>query len=161
MMARGMDNSEVLKNIKVARAFNSDHQTLLAEKTEDIIKKEKNVRLIIVDSLTSHFRADFTGRGMLADRQQRINKHMHTLMKLANQYNLTVYVTNQVMAKPDTFFGDPTAAIGGNIVSHNSQTRIYLRKGKKGTRVAKLMDSPHLPDSECIFQITDKGIEDV
>jgi len=159
--AKGVDPMEALKNIKVARAFNSDHQTLLAEKSEDLIKKEKNVRLIIVDSLTSHFRADFTGRGQLADRQQKLNKHMHTLMKLANQYNIAIYVTNQVMAKPDTFFGDPTAAIGGNIVGHNSQTRIYLRKGKKGTRVAKLMDSPHLPDSECIFQITESGIEDV
>jgi DNA repair protein RadA len=157
----GLDPTEILKNIKVARAFNSDHQMLLAEKTEDIIKKDGPVRLIIVDSLTSHFRADFSGRGQLADRQQKLNKHMHTLMKLAHQYNITVYVTNQVMAKPDMFFGDPTAAIGGNIVGHNSQTRIYLRKGKKGTRVAKLMDSPHLPDSECIFKITEKGLEDV
>ena len=86
---------------------------------------------------------------------------MHTLMKLANQYNLCVYVTNQVMAKPDMFFGDPTAAIGGNIVGHNSQTRIYLRKGKKGTRVAKLIDSPYLADGEAIFMVTEGGLQDV
>lgn len=101
------------------------------------------------------------GRGTLADRQQKLNKHMHVLMKLADVQNLCVYVTNQVMAKPDTFFGDPTAAIGGNIVGHNSQTRVYLRRGKKGTRVAKLVDSPHLPDGECCFNITDMGIVDV
>lgn len=160
----GLDTDETLKNIKVARAFNSDHQMLLAEKSEDIIKEginDKPVRLLIVDSLTSHFRADFSGRGQLADRQQKLNRHMHTLMKLANQYNICVYVTNQVMAKPDMFFGDPTAAIGGNIVGHNSQTRIYLRKGKKGTRVAKLIDSPWIEDSECIFMVTEKGLEDV
>src|SRR3989344_2597011 len=156
----GLDPIKLLKNIKVARAFNSDHQMLLAEKAEPFIKEGK-VKLLIVDSLTSHFRADFSGRGQLADRQQKLNKHMHTPMRLANTYNLCVYVTNQVMAKPDMFFGDPTVAIGGNIVGHNSQTRVYLRKGKKGTRVAKLIDSPYLPDGECAFMVTEEGLEDV
>jgi DNA repair protein RadA len=158
--AAGLDPHQALKNIKVARAFNSDHQMLLAEKAEELIK-ENNVKLIIIDSLTAHFRADFTGRGQLADRQQKLNKHMHTLMKLAQKYNICIYVTNQVMSRPDVFFGDPTAAIGGNIVGHNSQTRIYLRKGKKGTRVAKLIDSPHLPDGEAAFQVTEDGLKDV
>ncbi|MCK5139065.1 MAG: DNA repair and recombination protein RadA [Nanoarchaeota archaeon] len=157
-----LDPEVVLKNIKVARAYNSDHQMLLAEKVEDLIKKENlNVRLVIVDSLTAHFRAEFVGRGTLADRQQKLNKHMHVLAKLADTQNLCVYVTNQVMAKPDQFFGDPTEAIGGHIVGHNSQTRIYLRKGKKGTRVAKLVDSPYLPDGEAGFVITTGGIEDI
>jgi len=158
--AVGLDPEKALKNILVARAFNSDHQMLLAEKTEEMIK-EKNIKLVIVDSLTSHFRADFSGRGQLADRQQKLNRHMHVLMRLAHKHNIVVYVTNQVMAKPDMFFGDPTAAIGGNIVGHNSQTRIYLRKGKKGTRVAKLIDSPHLPDGEAIFKVTEDGVVDV
>ena len=119
-IAKGLDPKQALKNIKVARSFNSDHQMLLAEKVEDLIKKEGlNVKLVIIDSLMSHFRADFSGRGQLADRQQKLNKHMHALMKLATAYDLVVYVTNQVMAKPDTFFGDPTAAIGGHIVGHN------------------------------------------
>jgi len=159
--AAGLNPEDALKSIKVARAFNSDHQMLLAEKAEELIKEDSDIKLLIVDSLTAHFRADFTGRGQLADRQQKLNKHMHTLMRLANQYNLCVYVTNQVMAKPDMFFGDPTAAIGGHIVSHNSQTRIYLRKGKKGTRVARLIDSPHLPDGECCFEVTEEGLKDV
>lgn len=158
--AAGLDPHQALKNIKVARAFNSDHQMLLTEKAEELIK-ENNVKLIVIDSLTAHFRADFTGRGQLADRQQKLNKHMHTLMKLAQKYNICIYVTNQVMARPDVFFGDPTAAIGGNIVGHNSATRLYLRKGKKGTRVAKLIDSPHLPDGEAIFQVTEDGLKDV
>lgn len=159
--ANGLDPLEALRNIKVARCFNSDHQVLLAEKVEDLITKENlPIKLIIVDSLMSHFRADFAGRGQLADRQQKINKHMHTLLKLATTYNIAIYVTNQVMAKPDTFFGDPTAPIGGNIVGHNSTYRVYLRKGKKGTRVAKLIDAPHLPDSEAIFAVTEEGIKD-
>src|SRR3989338_3006763 len=121
------DPMTILKNIKVVRAFNSDHQMMCAEKIEDLITKEGvKVKLVIVDSLMTHFRSEFIGRGTLADRQQKINKHMHTLMKLADTYNLCVYVTNQVMSKPDTFFGDPTAAIGGNIVGHNCLTEDSL-----------------------------------
>ncbi|MBI2548382.1 DNA repair and recombination protein RadA [Candidatus Woesearchaeota archaeon] len=158
----GFDPHEALKRIKVARAFNSDHQMLLVEKIEDLIQKEGiQVGLVIVDSLTAHFRAEFIGRGTLAERQQKLNRHMHALSRLASTYNLCVYVTNQVMAKPDQFFGDPTEAIGGHIVAHNSTFRIYLRKGKKGTRVAKLVDSPNLPDGEAIFEITTDGLRDV
>jgi len=158
--AAKLDPDQALKNIKIARAFNSDHQMLLAEKVEDLIKSGLNVKVVIVDSLTAHFRAEFIGRGTLAERQQKLNKHMHTLSKMAYMHNLCVYVTNQVMAKPDIFFGDPTEAIGGHIVAHNSTFRIYLRKGKKGTRVAKLVDSPNLPEAEAIFLITENGIED-
>ena len=157
-----MDPKEVLKNIKVARAYNSDHQMLLAEKIDDLIKKEKlNLKLIVVDSLTAHFRAEFVGRGTLANRQQKLNRHMHTLLKLADTYNLCVYVTNQVMSKPDVFFGDPTNAIGGHIVAHASTFRVYLRKGKKRTRVAKLIDSPNLPEGEAGFAIVEAGLQDI
>jgi DNA repair protein RadA len=158
---KGLDGKEVLKNIRVARAYNSDHQMLLAEKVEDLIKGGANVKLVIVDSLTAHFRAEFVGRGTLAERQQKINKHMHALAKLGDMHNCAIYVTNQVMARPDAFFGDPTEAIGGNIVGHNSTFRIYLRRGKKGTRVAKLVDAPNLPDDEAIFQVTEAGLIDV
>lgn len=156
----GLDPEQVLANVKVARAFNSDHQMLLAEKVADLVKEGMKVKVVIVDSLTAHFRAEFVGRGTLAERQQKLNKHMHTLAMVADKFNACVYVTNQVMAKPDQFFGDPTEAIGGHIVGHNSTFRIYLRKGKKNTRVAKLVDSPNLPDTECIFNITEAGLED-
>ncbi|MBW2982342.1 DNA repair and recombination protein RadA [Candidatus Woesearchaeota archaeon] len=158
--AAGLDPDKALKNIKVGRAFNSDHQVLLAEKAGELIEKE-NIKLIIVDSLTAHFRAEFIGRGTLADRQQKLNKHMHTLMRLADTHNICVYVTNQVMAKPDQFFGDPTEAIGGHVVGHASTFRVYLKKGKKGTRVAKLVDSPNLPEDAIQFKVTENGVEDV
>ncbi len=157
---KGLDPEEALARIKVAKAYNSDHQMLLAEKVEELIKQGDDVKLVIVDSLTAHFRAEFVGRGTLAERQQKLNKHMHVLSKLADMYNLSVYVTNQVMAKPDQFFGDPTEAIGGHIVGHNSTFRIYLRRGKKGTRVAKLIDAPNMPDAECVFNVTEEGLEE-
>ncbi|PIN69993.1 DNA repair and recombination protein RadA [Candidatus Woesearchaeota archaeon CG11_big_fil_rev_8_21_14_0_20_43_8] len=157
-----VDPQKVLKQLKVARAYNSDHQLLLADKVEELIKENKlNVTVLIIDSLTAHFRAEFVGRGTLAERQQKINKHMHTLLRLADTHNLCVYVTNQVMHDPAQFFGDPTKAVGGNIVAHASTFRIYLRKGKKGSRVAKLVDSPNLPDGECNFFVETEGLRDV
>jgi len=157
----GIDPKKALQNIKVARAYNSDHQMLLAEKIEDLIKDGLNVKLIVIDSLTAHFRAEFVGRGTLAVRQQKLNKHMHVLAKIADLYNVCVYVTNQVMSKPDQFFGDPTEAIGGHIVGHNSTFRIYLRKGKKQSRVAKLVDSPNLPDGEAVFMVEENKLTDL
>ena len=151
---------EALKNILVARSYNSDHQSLLAEKAAEMIK-EKNVKLVIVDSLTSQFRAEFIGRGQLSDRQQKLNKHMHILMKLAEMNNIAVLVTNQVMQNPGILFGDPTTPIGGDIVAHNSKTRVYLRKSKEEKRIAKLVDSPSLPDGEAIFKVTESGIKDI
>lgn len=156
---KGLDPNETLKNIKIARAYNSDHQMLLAEKAEDLLKTGE-YKLLVVDSLTAHFRAEFIGRGTLSERQQKLNKHMHTLLKVADMYNCCVIVTNQVMSRPNVMFGDPTQAIGGHIVGHSSTFRIYLRKGKKGSRVAKLVDSPNLPDNECMFFVNTSGLND-
>ena len=156
---KGLDPEKVLKNIFVARAYNADHQMLLIEKASEIIK-EKNIKLVIVDSLTAQFRAEYIGRGKLADRQQKLNKHMHALQKLAEMNNLIVLVTNQVMSRPDILFGDPTAPIGGNIVGHTAMYRLYFRKSKGEKRIARLVDSPGLPDGEAIFAVTEKGIED-
>jgi len=149
-----------MKRILTARAVSVDQQKYLVDKASRMIKEDKlNVTMVIVDSLTSHFRAEYIGRGTLADRQQTLNSHMHQLMRLAESNNIVVYVTNQVMAKPDSFFGDPTAAIGGHIVGHNSSCRMYLRKGRKGSRVIKLIDSPDLPDGEVMFYITESNLE--
>ncbi len=155
-----LDPDKTLKNIYVARSFNSDHQMLLVEKAQDIIKENK-IGLIIIDSLTSHFRADFIGRGELAPRQQKLNRHLHHLQRLADAYNIAVYVTNQVMARPDMLFGDPTVPIGGHVLGHMSNVRIYLRKGREGTRIARIVDAPNLEEAEAIFKVTEDGIIDV
>ena len=154
-----LDPKKVLKNIFVAKAYNSDHQIVLTEKAKDILKNE-NVKLIVVDSLMSHFRSDYSGRGELAPRQQKLNRHMHALQKMADTYNIAVYVTNQVMANPAVMFGDPTSAIGGNIVGHASTYRLYLRKSKANKRIARLIDSTNRPEGEAVFMLTEKGIED-
>ena len=154
-----LDPDEVLKKIHVARAFNSHHQTLLVDKATELAK-EYPVRLLVVDSLTAHFRAEYIGRGALAERQQMLNKHMHDLLRFGDLNNAVIAVTNQVAAKPDAFFGDPTRPIGGHIVGHTATFRIYLRKSKGGKRIARLIDSPNLPEAEAVFQVSEAGISD-
>ena len=157
--AQGLDSKKILENIFVARAYNSDHQMVLTEKIGEMIK-ERNVKLVIVDSVTSNFRADYIGRGTLADRQQKLNRHLHTLQRLADVYNVAIYITNQVMARPDILFGDPTVPIGGHILGHFSTHRVYVRKSKANRRIARVIDSPNLPEAETVFLITPEGIKD-
>jgi DNA repair protein RadA len=159
----GADPQEFLSNIYVARAHTSDHQMLLIEtareRAAELRKSDKPVRLFIIDSLTAHFRAEYAGRGTLAARQQKLNRHMHDLFKLVDENNAVALVTNQVMSNPAVFFGDPTKPIGGNIVGHTATFRIYLRKSKGGKRIARLVDSPNLPEGEATFMVEEAGLK--
>ncbi|MDI6718490.1 MAG: DNA repair and recombination protein RadA [Methanomicrobiales archaeon] len=154
---------EFLSNIQVARALTSDHQMLLIETARELAAELKGsdrpIRLFIVDSLTSHFRAEYAGRGTLASRQQKLNRHMHELFKLVDEHNAVALVTNQVMSNPGVFFGDPTKPIGGNIVGHTATFRLYLRKSKGGKRIARLVDSPNLPEGEATFMVEQSGLK--
>ena len=153
-----MEPEKVLDRIIVARAYNSAHQTLILEEASQMIK-ENNVKLLIVDSAVGLFRAEYLGRGTLAIRQQRLNKFVHLLVRIAEEYNCAALATNQVMASPDVFFGDPTRPIGGNVVAHTSTYRIYFKKsGKK--RIARMVDSPHHPEQEVIFALGEAGVID-
>ncbi len=154
-----LDTEKILENIHVARAYNSNHQMLLVDKVKEL-SKGNPARLLVVDSLTAHFRAEYVGRGALADRQQKLNRHMHDLLKWGDVNNGVVCVTNQVSSKPDAFFGDPTRPIGGHIVGHTATFRIYLRKSKGPKRIARLIDSPHLPEGEAVFSVSEVGIRD-
>ncbi len=155
----GLDPMMVLDRIHVARAYNSAHQMLLVDEIKKL-SKNIDVKLIIVDSLTSHFRSEYIGRGMLARRQQLLNRHMKELKQLSDVHNALILVTNQVMSKPDSMWGDPTRAIGGHIVGHASTFRLYLRKSKGGRRIARLVDSPNLPEGEAVFTVTAEGLSD-
>lgn len=157
----GLDPQEVVRKIIYAEAYTSDHQMFLVDNADKIVKNN-NIRLIIVDSLTSHFRSEYLGREMLAERQQKLNKHLHKMIGLGRVFNAAIVVTNQVMAKPDIFFGEAVHPIGGHILAHTSHTRIYLRKPKRGpVRIARLVSSPYLPEGERVFKITQNGIEDI
>ena len=158
--ALDLDPDEVLARIHVGRAYNSHQQMLMVDKVKQLAE-ERPIRLLAVDSLTGAFRSEYIGRGVLAERQGKIGSHMEALTKFADEHNAAVAVTNQVLSKPDGFaFGDPTRPIGGHIVGHTSKFRIYIRRGKAGKRIFRLVDSPHLPDGEAVVQILEDGIRD-
>ena len=156
--ARGQDPGEVLSKVIVARAYNSAHQELIVKDLGRIIEKNK-LKLVIVDSAVAHFRAEYLGRRTLAERQQRLNRFMHQLLRTAEVHNIAVVMTNQVLAAPDTFFGDPIRATGGHVVAHTSTYRIYLRKAGKN-RIARMVDSPYHPERDAVFMLDEKGIDD-
>ncbi|MCL4383050.1 MAG: DNA repair and recombination protein RadA [Candidatus Marsarchaeota archaeon] len=157
--AVNLDSNKVLENIIYVRAKSTEQQILTLERADKLIQ-EKNIKLIIIDSLTSLFRSEFIGRGALGERQQKLNQHVHRLQTLADKYSLAVYVTNQVMDNPGILFGDPTTPIGGNVLAHAATTRLYLRKSKEERRIIKLVDSPYMPEGECVIKITNNGVKD-
>jgi len=155
---RDFDPNEALENVVVAKAYNSAHQELIMEGVGSIIDKT-GAKLLIVDSAVAHYRAEFLGRGTLAGRQQRLNKFMHLLLRIAETYNVAAIATNQIQASPDTYFGDPFRPTGGHVVAHTSTYRIYLKRSGKN-RIARMVDSPYHAEREVIFRLTDKGVEE-
>ena len=157
--AKGMDPNKAVDNVIWARAYNSGHQQLLLEASPKHIK-EHNIKLLIVDSAVGLYRAEYLGRGTLAARQQSLNKFMQLLHRVAETYKVAAFITNQVSAKPDQMFGDPTRPIGGHVVGHTSTYRLYIKKsGKK--RVMKVVDSPHHPDDEIPLMVNESGLDSV
>ena len=156
---RGLDPQEALRNVLYARAYNSDHQMMIVDESRKIIEKE-GVGIILIDSLVTHFRSEYPGRENLAERQQKLNHHIAQLLRIADIYNIAVVVTNQVVAQPDVFFGNPLKPAGGNVVAHGATYRVWLRKGKENVRIAKIFDSPYHPEREVEFKIAAEGIVD-
>ena len=145
-----LDPEEVLDNVVYARAFNSEHQmdliTLVAAK---MAEEPGRYRLLVVDSIISLFRTDFSGRGELGERQQRLNQMLAKLTRVSEEFNVAVFITNQMMSDPGatmTFVPDPKKPVGGHVLAHASATRVSLRKGRNETRIAKIYDSPDLPE---------------
>ena len=125
-----------------------------------IASSEEPFKLLVIDSIMGLFRVEFSGRGELADRQQKLGKHVRELVKLAAEFNLAVLVTNQVTADPGNMFvADAKKPVGGNILAHYVHTRIYLRKGKGNQRIAKIYAGP-LPEDEATFALTENGVGD-
>ncbi|KAK0525090.1 RecA recombinase Rhp51 [Tilletia horrida] len=158
----GLDGEEVLDNVAYARAYNADHQLQLLTQASAMMA-ESRFSLLIVDSLTSLYRTDFSGRGELAARQVHLARFLRNLMRLADEFGVAVVVTNQVVAQVDgasAFSTDAKKPIGGNIVAHASTTRLALRKGRGTQRICKIVDSPCLPEADAVFSIGAEGICD-
>ena len=158
----GLQGNDVLDNVAYARAYNSDHQLTLLTQAAAMMS-ESRYAVVVVDSATALYRTDYSGRGELSSRQMHLAQFLRTLLRLADEFGVAVVVTNQVVAQVDgsaMFQADPKKPIGGNIMAHASTTRISLRKGRGEQRVAKIYDSPCLPEGEATFAINADGVGD-
>jgi len=158
----GLQGNDVLDNVAYARAYNSDHQLTLLTQAAAMMS-ESRYAVVVVDSATALYRTDYSGRGELSARQMHLAQFLRTLLRLADEFGVAVVITNQVVAQVDggaMFQADPKKPIGGNIMAHASTTRISLRKGRGEQRVAKIYDSPCLPEGEATFAINPDGVGD-
>ncbi|MBK5112000.1 MAG: DNA repair and recombination protein RadA [Candidatus Heimdallarchaeota archaeon] len=157
---KGLDPKKFLSNIAVTRTYNSDHLTFLIMNAEQLLK-ERNVKLFIIDSIASHFRAEYVGEDRLVSRQQAVMRLAETMKQLIEKLGIAVVVTNQVIATFDDnlFDKSPHPALGF-AWAHRPHQRILLRKGRDQARIARMYDSSRLPDRECVFFVTEKGISD-
>ncbi|KAI5954480.1 hypothetical protein KGF54_002255 [Candida jiufengensis] len=158
-----VDPQTCLENIAYARALNSEHQVELIEQLGNELSNGQ-YRLLIIDSILACFRVDYSGRGELNERQQKLNQHLAYLTRLSEDYNIAIFLTNQVQSDPgaSSLFAaaDGRKPVGGHVLAHASATRILLRKGRGEERVGKLMDSPNMPEKECVYVISEGGIKD-
>jgi DNA repair protein RAD51 len=157
----GMDPEMTLENVAYARAHNSEHQMELLKMAAAIMSQDRYA-LIVVDSATALFRTDFSGRGELSERQMQLGQFLRQLTRLAEEFGVAVFITNQVTADPGgmSFAKDSTKPIGGNIIAHAATTRLRLRKGRGDNRVCTIFDSPTLPEADAQFAVGAKGIQD-
>lgn len=158
----GLDPQQVLDNCCVGRAFTSDHQQhLILDLAKQMV--DDQFSMIIIDSVTALFRVDYSGRGELAERQCKLGHMLSSLLKLAEDFNIAVFLSNQVMSDPSggmTFVADPKKPVGGHVLAHACHTRLSVRKGRGEQRVMKIYDSPSMPEAEATFEIAKEGIID-
>eukprot|EP00531_Pseudo-nitzschia_arenysensis_P015603 CAMPEP_0116119606 /NCGR_PEP_ID=MMETSP0329-20121206/2732_1 /TAXON_ID=697910 /ORGANISM="Pseudo-nitzschia arenysensis, Strain B593" /LENGTH=349 /DNA_ID=CAMNT_0003613321 /DNA_START=46 /DNA_END=1095 /DNA_ORIENTATION=+ len=157
----GLDPAVALENVACARAHNSEHQMELLKVAAAIMAQDRYA-LLVVDSATALFRTDYTGRGELSERQMQMGQFLRQLTRLAEEFGVAVFITNQVVANPDgmSFAKDSTKPIGGNIIAHASTTRLRLRKGRGENRIMSVYDSPSLPEADCQFALSNAGVCD-
>lgn len=157
-LARNLDPDTALENIIVSKVYNSAHQELIIEEIGPIIDAN-NVKLLIVDSAVALYRSEYLGRATLSERQQRLNKFMHMLVRIAETYAVAVLATNQIQSSPDAIFGDAFKPTGGHVVAHTSTYRVYLKRSGKN-RIARMVDSPCHPEREVLFMLSEQGVGD-
>ncbi len=120
--------------------------------------EDESIKLLILDGAIGQFREEYLGRGTLASRQQNLAKFIGILKNSAYFFNIAVLFTNQVGTDPAKMYGDPTYAVGGNIVGHGSTYRLYFQKrGKK--RFATAIDSPKQAVFDVEFALNEKGVD--
>lgn len=155
----GIDPDEISKNIIRANPPTSDTMLFIAEQQLEKMANQFGARLFCLDSIATHFRTEYgSERQALPERQQKANRIIHALKRVVVATNGVAILTNQVTANV-TGMGLPWTHSMGNVVGHESQVRIRVRKVTDG-REFKIEKALDLPPKSCILTMTDLGLVD-
>jgi len=150
----GMDPDNVLGNISVAPIALSSQIEEYRDQVQ-LMLAEGEFKMLIVDSLTGLFRAEYTGIGNLALRQYSINNLLNWMRRLGLATDAVFIYTNQVTTKIPTGYGtaNPSAPVGGHVVAHASDYRFFTRVGAQGKRKISLKDNSGVPEFDVEVEI--------
>lgn len=170
-LARGLDLEKMKKNFIIYQPEDYEEQLAIILTLPSPIDLENEgrppLKLIAVDSLIALVddSGNFKGRQYLPARAGVIRYMLRSLRNFARFHQCVVVFTNQVSAIPDVTKWTPSykkeQGTGGNTTRHKPDIIIYFRKGRDPIRIARLMDSSVLPVGERVFQINERGIDDV
>ncbi|XP_021904349.1 DNA repair protein RAD51 homolog 3 isoform X2 [Carica papaya] len=144
---------DLLENIFYFRVCTYTEQIALINHLDKFVSEHKDVKVIIVDSITFHFRQDFDD---LALRTRVLSGMALKLMKLAKKFNLAVVLLNQVTTKYTEGSFQLTLALGDSW-SHSCTNRIILY-WNGNERHAYVDKSPSLRSASAPYSVTGRGI---
>ena len=157
----GVDYEQLLSNYLLVYnpATVDDLEDFIRLRLADLVLNG-NVRVVVIDSITALYRAQFRGRERLAERQQRLHYVLDWNRRLTIVAGALVIYTNQVMTSP-TGFMEVKLPVGGNVLAHTVNARwLLLRASKtKNEGVIRALDVPGLaPGFEVKYTIADDGL---
>jgi len=123
---------------------------------------QEGCRLLVIDTITALYRAEFVGREYLATRQQRIHYLVDWLRRHARTFGLTTVLTNQVMDVPEIFAAGVKRPAGGNVLAHAVNARFMMVRPNKTKPEGYIwpLDVPGMaPDIRIEYRITGAGLE--
>jgi len=161
----GIDPDTALDRILVVQAVTSDDLYAAAKvKLKSLLREHEGVKLIIIDSITAPFRSEYVDLNKLPERQKKLGEILMSLHEVAlglmDGVPKVVYYTNQVTTRIGGFINPLGAEIhvGGNIMGHRAQYRLYMRKSSGNKRIVRIVDAHDRPSGEVVIEIKNDGL---
>ncbi|GAH43173.1 unnamed protein product, partial [marine sediment metagenome] len=148
----GLDPDMALANINVAPIALSSQIEEYAQQIQ-LMLAEGEYKMLVIDSFTGLFRAEYTGIGKLATRQYSINSLLNWMRRLGLATDAIFVYTNQVTTQITSWGGNPSAPVGGHVVAHASDYRFFTRVGAQGKRKISLKDNSGVPEFDIEVEI--------
>ncbi len=153
-VAQIFEKKDLLKNVYIHEVFDFRQQSSAIKKLSKFCR-EKEVRLVVIDSFTALYRSELEENKAVKLKRELI-KQLTFLLGLARKLDLAVVITNQMFTDVSSGVDKP---LGGPSIDHLS--KVILELSKEGElRKAKLVKHRWKAEGEeCYYKITGKGIE--